>query len=220
MVKALILLSGGLDSAVVLALAQTNQRECFALSFDYQQKHRQELEAAKAVAAYYGVSHQTISIDPTPFTSSSLVSSLTVPKAKQSQEIIDKGISNTYVPGRNTLFLAYAMSMCEALDLQEIHFGPSQADGACYPDCRSDYLQAVQQVFNRANEQGLKGHPIRLVTPLIDLNKQEIVKLGLQMQVPLELTWSCYSPTKDQVPCKECLACLLREEAFHLCKSL
>ena len=214
MVKAIVLLSGGLDSAVVLALAKSKGCFCHTITFDYQQNHREELEAAVKIAAFYGVSNQIIKIDSTGF-NSSLTTSLSVPQAEDSATIIQKGISNTYVPGRNTLFLSYALSYCEVFQAQEIHFGPNLLDKFCYPDCHPNYLAAFQQVMNYATQQAVEGNPPRLVTPLLELDKVGIIRLGMDLKVPVDLTWSCYSPKDQRIPCNKCLACLLRNEAFE-----
>lgn len=214
MVKAIILLSGGLDSTVVLALAASQGKNCLAVSFDYQQKHRQELEAAKKIASYYDVPHQMISLDPTPFSLSSLTSDLAVPQARTLDQISNAGTPNTYVPARNTIFLAYALGICEHHDADEIHFGPNRADITCYPDCTPAYLKAFQAIMNQATKQAITSPP-QLVTPLISLNKPEIIQLGIRLKAPLDMTWSCYSPTKASLPCQTCDACVLRSNAFN-----
>lgn len=219
MVKAIVLLSGGLDSTVVLALAKSQGHFCHAISFDYQQNHQEELEAAVKIAAYYGVPHQVITIDSKGF-NSSLTTTLSVPQAEHSSAIIQKGISNTYVPGRNTLFLSYALSYCEIFQAQEIHFGPNLLDKSCYPDCRPEYLNAFQQVMNYATKQAVEENPPLLITPLLELDKERILRLGIDLNAPIELTWSCYSPTIERLPCKKCLACLLRQEAFEKLRPL
>lgn len=212
--KAIILLSGGLDSTVMLAQALQQGRECFALSFDYGQRHKIELNAAKRIAAFYHVPHRTITIDPASFDKSSLVTSLAVPKDRTAQQISNGGIPNTYVPARNTLFLAYAVGQAEILEAGEIHVGFNAMDHNPYPDCRPEFLQAFQSVVNLATKQGVEGRAPRLMTPLIDLNKTEIFRLGMSLNAPTHLSFSCYDPTIEGTPCQRCDACILREAAL------
>lgn len=198
--KAIILFSGGLDSTVMLALALANGRECHALSFDYGQRHRIELQAAQKIAAFYGVTHQIIRLDPAPFQKSRLTS--------------DNNYTSYYVPARNTLFLSYATAIAEAHEAEEIYFGANAIDFQLYPDCRPAYIDAFQQVLNLATKQAVTGPPPRLIAPLIAMDKKNIVKKGMALEAPLEMTWSCYTPLPRKKPCKVCNACLLRQEAF------
>lgn len=212
--KAIILLSGGLDSTVVLAMALAKGRLCYSISFQYGQKHRQELDAAKNIASYYGISHQIIQLDPSAFATSSLVSEKCVPQGRSMEEMARGGIPSTYVPARNTIFLAYALSQCELHGADEIHFGPNRLDAPCYPDCRPAYLNAFQTLINLATKQAVTQAAPLLVTPLIDLDKREIIQKGIELKAPLEMTWSCYSPTSEQKPCLQCDACILRRDGF------
>lgn len=216
MTKAIILLSGGLDSTVVLAIALSRKCTCYTFTFNYQQRNYQELEAAKAIAAYYHVPHQIILLDPLPFASSSLVSHLAVPTRRTTRQITTQGIPNTYVPARNTLFLAYSMGLCEAYQADEIHFGPNRLDTFGYPDCCPPYLEAFQRMMQLATKQAVEGAAPQLITPLLHLDKTQIILEGMAFGAPLEMTWSCYSPTEQSLPCHACDACLLRAEGFRL----
>jgi 7-cyano-7-deazaguanine synthase len=211
--KAIILLSGGLDSTVVLALALEKKLECLALSFDYGQRHRLELESAKAVTKHYAVAHKIIAIDSRAFGNSTLVTNKPVPKNRTAQEI-NSGIPSTYVPARNTIFIAFALAQAELYEAQEIHVGANRMDRIPYPDCTPLYLNAYQGLMNVATKQALAGHAPKLIAPLIEWDKSEIVRQGKRVQAPLELTMSCYDPTKNGIPCQECDACVLRRSAF------
>lgn len=214
MVKAVIQLSGGLDSSVTLALALKQGRECFAIGFDYGQRHRVELEHAQKIASHYNVSFRVIHIDSTLFKISSLVSDIPVPKNRSEKEIGNGKIPNTYVPARNTLFLAYAMGMAELLNAQEIHAGPNALDAAPYPDCRPAFIHAFQGVLNVGTKQAVEGAPPKLITPLIYWDKAEIIRQGMALNVPLHLTFSCYDPLPTKEPCGVCDACTLRADGF------
>ena len=211
---ALILLSGGVDSTVCLALALKRGLTCFALSYDYGQKHRIELESAIGIASHYQVPHQIIKIDPTVFSNTSLVTNIPVPKYKSLYSATSDSTSSTYVPARNTLFLSYALGQAERLNAEEIHFGANLADLVGYPDCRPSYFAAFQSLANFATRQGSEGRTPQICTPLIDKDKRAIVTLGKELKVPLDLTHSCYDPTPQGAPCHSCIACLIREDAF------
>jgi 7-cyano-7-deazaguanine synthase len=212
--KSLVLFSGGVDSTVALAIALSEGRKCYALSFNYGQRHQIELDAAKTIAAHYHVPHQIITIDPTPFANSSLVNfDLLVAQNRSTDEIATSGIPNTYVPGRNTLFLAYALSMAEALEAQEIVIGANAMDASPYPDCRPEYFDAFQGLANIATKQAVEGRGPKISTPLLFWNKSEIVQKGKDLNAPLKITISCYSPNKNK-PCEHCDACILRNQAF------
>jgi 7-cyano-7-deazaguanine synthase len=212
-VKAVVLLSGGLDSTVVLAHALSKSRECLAVTFDYRQRNQPELEAAKLVASHYGVQHKMITICANTFALSSLVSSAQVPKDRSMHQIYHGGIPNTYVPGRNTLFLAYAMGQAEIFNAQEIYFGINMADLDGYPDARPAYIQAFQALLNLATKQALEGLAPQIVVPLIKWHKRDIVKHGIALKAPLQLTMSCYDPF-ESIHCGRCDACYLRKEGF------
>lgn len=213
MTKAIVLLSGGIDSTVILAKALSEGKKCLALSFDYGQRHRVELEAAASVAAFYHVPQKTIAIDPSAFAKTSLLSG-EVPKYSSMEETKAEKIPSTQVPARNTLFLAYALGQAEIHGSDEIHIGPNAQDFIPYPDCRPVFYEAFQKMANYATKQAVEGKAPTIVTPLIYLEKKEIVELGKALKAPLELTFSCYDPTLDSKPCNHCLACHVRNNAF------
>jgi 7-cyano-7-deazaguanine synthase len=218
MTKAIVLLSGGLDSTVVLALALADGKECFALSFDYDQRHILELNAAAQIARHYHVPHKIIKIHPTTFeesnsTLNSKSSDSPIPKNRTLEQMGRQGIPSTYVPARNTLFLSYALGQCEMRGAQEIHFGPNKMDFAGYPDCRPAYLEAFQFLMSLAVKPTPEGSPLKLITPLIQWDKAEIIRQGLALGAPLDLSFSCYNPCNEK-PCGECDPCILRADGF------
>lgn len=207
--KAIILLSGGLDSAVILAQALEQKKQCIALTFDYGQLHRVELEFARKIAAHYGTPQHVISIDNTVFTTSGLVNdNMTIPQDRTASEIAIAGTPPTYVPARNTIFLSYALGLAEMYQADEIHYGANALDNA-YPDCLPAYVHAFQQVMNVATQQAVEGHPPRLIAPLLHLNKKQIATEALRLGVPLNDTFSCYRPVNGKA-CNHCDACHLR----------
>lgn len=212
--KAVVLLSGGLDSSTVLYQAKADGCECYALSFDYQQRHQRELEAAKTIALSAGVQqHQVISFDLGLWGGSALTDQeLEIPRDRAPSEMADS-IPITYVPARNTIFLSFALAYAEALEAQRVYMGANALDYSGYPDCRPDYIQAMQQVFQLGTKQGREGNSIKIITPLIDLKKTEIIELGNQLNVPWEKTWSCYQG--GDKACGVCDACQLRLNAFR-----
>jgi len=212
----IVLLSGGLDSAVILAEAVSEGKKVFALSFDYCQRHRQELNFAKRLTHHYGVKHLILKIDPHTFGQSCLVTHEKVPKNRNSEEIIASGINSTYVPARNTLFLAYAIGQAELHSASEILYGPNALDKHCFPDCDAEYVQAVQGVINCAMK---KTVPI-LKAPLIEMDKKQIVDRALELDVPIEKTLSCYDPLPSGSHCGQCDACVIREEALCQCSHM
>lgn len=213
--KAIVLLSGGLDSTVILAKALGDKRECLAISFDYGQRHKIELESAKLIAAYYQVPHCIIKLDSSIFGQSSLLSNSleTAPKDRDVNQIKDAGTPTTYVPARNTIFLSLAVAQAETFSAGEIHIGPNALDTK-YPDCSEAFIHAFQEVINVATKQSVDGNPPKLIAPLIKLNKKEIIALGLSLKAPLHLTFSCYAPTESNEPCLRCDACTLRQDGF------
>jgi 7-cyano-7-deazaguanine synthase len=213
--KAIILLSGGLDSLVMLAHALKLKRDCLAISFNYGQRHQIEINAASKIATFYQVSHRVIFIDHLAFDNSSLVSSEKMPKNRSSQEISKGGIPNTYVPARNALFLSYAMAQAETFEAEEIYFGANVLDQGPYPDCRPEFFSAFQSMISLATKQAINGKAPRLITPLIEWNKLQIIRYGMELKAPLELSFSCYDPQHKEIPCLKCDACVLREEAFN-----
>lgn len=214
MMKAIILFSGGIDSTVVLAKALNEGRKCIALSFDYGQKHRIELDAAREIAKHYDISHHIIKIDPAPFSSSSLASELEVSKGRSLQEIREGGIPSTYVPARNTIFLSFALAFAESAGAGEIYIGANALDIHGYPDCRPAYFEAWQKLICLATKQSVDGHAPKIATPLASLNKAEIILLGKALKAPLNKTFSCYSPTIQNLACEQCDACILRADGF------
>jgi 7-cyano-7-deazaguanine synthase len=218
--KAIILLSGGIDSTVMLALARQQGRRCLALSFNYGQRHKIELDSARAIAAYYNTSQHIITLNNTTFAGSSLMNeSSVVPSDRTSEEIALAGVPTTYVPARNTLFLAHAISFAEITGAAEIYFGANATDINPYPDCRPAYFNAFQTLIELATKQAVEGNAPRLVTPLIHWNKAEIIEKGMQLGAPLELTFSCYAPLVSNAPCNHCDACILRNEGFAALKN-
>lgn len=213
--RAVVLFSGGLDSTVVLASALAQGRECLALSFDYGQRHRIELEAAKKIAHHYGVEHRIIRIEPEIFhmEGSALTGNGTIGKNRTAEEMQNGTVPSTYVPARNTLFIAYALVQAEIFGADEIYLGPNKLDQIPYPDCRPQFIQYFQSVANIATKRAVEGAPPCLVTPLIDMDKRQIVEWGISLQAPLELTFSCYDPVETS-PCGQCDACRLRAEGW------
>jgi 7-cyano-7-deazaguanine synthase len=214
--KAIVLFSGGLDSTVMLALALAAKRSCLALSFDYGQRHRIELEAAKSITRHFGVEHKILNIDHGAFANSSLVADMNMPLNRTLQQIDASPIPSTYVPARNTLFLAFAIGQAEILQAQEIYFGPNALDHKNYVDCRPEYVKAYQSLINIATVQACEGSAPQLITPLLYLTKRDIVKLGREIKAPIEMSWSCYNPSVESKPCGRCDACILRQDAISI----
>ena len=211
MKPAVCLLSGGLDSATSLAYARREGFECFALSFDYQQRHRVELLAARTVAASLGAKqHLTVPIDLRLFGGSALTSEIEVPKAG-----VSDGIPVTYVPARNTIFLALALAWAEVLGAADIFVGVNAIDYSGYPDCRPEFIAAFEHMANLATKAGVEGRTrMQIHTPLIKLSKSEIIKLGRELGVDFGLTHSCYDPDGRGRPCGLCDSCRLRLKGF------
>jgi 7-cyano-7-deazaguanine synthase len=214
--RAVILLSGGLDSATVLAIAKSEGYELYALSFSYGQRHAWELEAAKRVAASIGVAqHRIVTIDLRAFGSSALTSDIPVPKGRATQEMA-QGIPITYVPARNTIFLAFALAWAEVLSVTDIFLGVNALDYSGYPDCRPEYIAAFEKMANLATRAGVEGRQsLKIHTPLIALSKAEIIRLGRSLGVDYGLTSSCYDPSPVGAPCGQCDSCLLRQKGFR-----
>ncbi len=216
--KALILLSGGIDSTVILAMALQKKRECCALSFHYGQRHAIELKSAQAIAKHYNIPFRIIHISLNVFDGSSLVNDLPVPKYKGIEDAAARGCENTYVPARNTLFLAYALGQAEIWEADEIYVGPNAHDHPTYPDCSPQYYETFQHLAQLATRKAMDGKTPQICTPLIHMSKVEIVRKGNALGAPLELTHSCYDPLSNGTPCNQCLPCVLRNDAFHQCK--
>jgi len=210
--KALVLLSGGLDSSTVCALAAKENEKIFTLSFDYGQTLRKELEYAEKISRHYGsLEHMIFEIDLTQIGGSALTDTgLEIPVNRNESDM--KNIPVSYVPARNTIFLSIALAWAEVLNADSIHIGVNAVDYSGYPDCRPEYIEAYQRMADRATRRGVEGFPVEIVTPLLNLSKIEIVRLGLKLGVPYEYTWSCY--TGEAEPCGRCDSCLLRARAF------
>lgn len=213
--KAVCLLSGGLDSATCLALARRQGYACYALSFDYGQRHKVELEAAARVAAAFGAQrHMVARIGLDAFGGSALTADIDVPKGRSTAEM-GQGIPSTYVPARNTIFLSFALAWAEVLESWDIFIGVNALDYSGYPDCRPEYIEAYERMANLATRAGVEGRArLKIHTPLLDLNKAQIVKLAHELGVPFGLTHSCYDPGSDGRACGQCDACLLRAKGF------
>lgn len=212
--KTIVLLSGGLDSATVLALCRAEGKECHALSFRYGQRHAVELEAAVRIAQRLGtVTHRICAVDVACLSGSSLTGQGAVPKGRSEGEI-GQGIPTTYVPGRNTLFVAHALSLAESIGAGEIALGINALDYSGYPDCRPEWLSAMQEVARLGTAVGMDGHPIRLYAPLVKMNKADIIRTGMRLGVDFSLTHSCYDPDTQGVVCGTCDACQLRRKGF------
>jgi len=216
MTKAVCLLSGGLDSSTCLALARHEGYACYALSFDYGQRHRVELEAARRVAERLGVERHIIApIGLDAFGGSALTADIEVPKGRSTGEM-DHGIPVTYVPARNTIFLSFALAWAEVLDTSHIFIGVNALDYSGYPDCRPEYIDAFIRMANLATKAGVEGRlSIEIHTPLLHLGKADIIRLARDLGLDFSLTFSCYDPRPDASPCGQCDACLLREKGFR-----
>ena len=214
--KAVCLLSGGLDSAACLALARRDGYECYALSFDYGQRHRIELDAAARVASALGAQrHIVAKIGLDAFGGSALTGAIDVPKGRSADEM-GQGIPVTYVPARNTIFLSFALAWGEVLGTGDLFIGVNALDYSGYPDCRPEFIEAYQRMANLATKAGVEGTArVHIHTPLLRLSKAEIVKLASELGVPFGLTHSCYDPAPDGRPCGACDSCLLRRKGFE-----
>lgn len=209
--KALILLSGGLDSATILAIALDQGYQCYALSFNYGQRHATELNAAAKIAKSFAVlEHKTIDLDLTQIGGSALTdNNIDVPESPT------VGIPITYVPARNTIFLSYALAWAEVLDINNIFIGVNAVDYSGYPDCRPEYIQAFERMANLATKSGVEGKKLTIHTPLIDLSKAEIIQQGNRLNVDYALTISCYQVDKNGSACGVCDSCRFRKEGFE-----
>jgi 7-cyano-7-deazaguanine synthase len=216
--KAVVLLSGGLDSSTVLYEATAQQLDCYALSFDYFQRHRQELDAAIAIAQAAGVvEHQIITFDLRRWGGSALTDNRLELPLDRSVDEMSADIPITYVPARNSIFLSFALSYAEAIGAAQVHIGVNQLDYSGYPDCRPDFVAAMQEVFRLGTRQGREGTPIEIVAPLLNRHKTDIIQLGEALGVPWAKTWSCYSEGEGVTPpiaCGQCDSCQLRLAAF------
>jgi len=210
--KAIVLLSGGLDSATVLAIARADGFDCTAISFAYGQRHAGELDAARQVAAAQHVSdHQIVTMDLRAFGGSALTADIPVPRDR---DLTTDEIPITYVPARNTIFLAYALALAEVRQAGDIFIGVNAVDYSGYPDCRPDYIAAFERMAALATRAGVEGQPIRIRTPLLHLAKSQIIARGLTLGVDYSLTRSCYDPDAAGRACGHCDSCRLRLAAF------
>lgn len=212
--KAVILLSGGLDSATICAIAKMEGFELYALSFSYGQRHAAELEMAKEQAEQHGVKeHKILEIDLRAFGGSALTSDIAVPKHSHIGEI-GKNIPVTYVPARNTIFLSFALGYAEVICADDIFIGVNALDYSGYPDCRPEFIHAFEKVANLATAAGAKGKRLTIHAPLIDMTKSQIIKRGLELGVDYRKTTSCYDPSASGEACGCCDACILRRKGF------
>lgn len=211
MKRAVVLLSGGLDSATVLAIAKAEGYDCHTISFDYGQRHRAELAASAVLADQMGaVEHKVIAIDLTAIGGSALTdTSIAVPEAEQ------EGIPVTYVPARNTVFMSIALGWAEVLEADAIFVGVNAVDYSGYPDCRPEYIAAFEKMANLATKSGVEGRPLTIATPLIDLSKQDIIKRGTELGVDYGLTVSCYQADSEGRACGHCDSCRFRRQGFE-----
>ena len=212
MSKAIVLLSGGLDSTTVLAITKAHNFECYALSFDYGQKQRSELESAKTIAKQSKVvEHRIMKISLADIGGSALTDDkIDVPKYSESDEI-----PITYVPARNTIFLSFALAWAEVIDCQKIYIGVNALDYSGYPDCRPEFIKAFEDMANLATKQSVEGEKIEIKTPLINMTKAEIIQKGLSLGVDYSQTISCYLANSNGEACGECDACVLRINGFN-----
>lgn len=214
--KAVVLSSGGIDSTTALALAEREGFSLYSLSFDYGQRHRYELEAATRVAAAFKVEkHLVVRMDMTAIGGSALTSDLQVPKGRDTEDM-SVDIPVTYVPARNTIFLAYAMAWAEVIAASRIVIGVNAVDYSGYPDCRPAFIEAFQQMANLATRSAVQdGLKITIHTPLINMTKAEIIQAGAAIGVDYGLTHSCYDPSNDGLACGRCDSCILRRRGFQ-----
>jgi 7-cyano-7-deazaguanine synthase len=215
MKKAVVLLSGGLDSATCLAIAKSQGFDCYCLSLDYHQRHIAELQAAQNIASQLGAKmHKTAQLDLSLFGGSALTdSNIDVPESGTNP--IPAGIPVTYVPARNTIMLSLSLAWAEVLGAQDIFIGVNALDYSGYPDCRGEYVAAFQQMANLATKSAVEGQKITVHAPLIDMTKAEIITLGTKLGVPYRATVSCYQADKNGAACGRCDSCRLRREGFN-----
>ncbi len=203
--KAVCLISGGMDSAVAAAIAKRKGYDIYTLSINYGQRNRKELEAAMKIAKWLGGEHKIIEANLRQIGGSALTDDIEVPESGE-------GIPVTYVPARNTIFLSFALAYAEVIDADAIFIGVNAVDYSGYPDCRPEYIKAFQHMANLATKRGVEGRPIKIEAPLLYMSKAEIVKKGMELGVPFEKTWSCYR--EGEKACGRCDSCRLRLKAF------
>lgn len=212
--KAVVLVSGGLDSATVMAIARNDGYEIHGISFDYGQRHRFELEsAAKVCAANGAASHVVFPVDTAIFRGSALTNDIDVPHNRSNDEMSD-GIPVTYVPARNTIFLSVGLGLAESIGANDIFIGVNAVDYSGYPDCRPEFVEAFEAMANLATKAGVEGQKITIHTPLVSLTKAQIIQRGLALGVDYGVTHSCYDPSPEGISCGDCDSCLLRLKGF------
>jgi 7-cyano-7-deazaguanine synthase len=215
MKRAVVLLSGGIDSSTTLAIAIAEGYETYALSFEYGQRHQIEIGAARRVAESLGaIDHRIAKIDLRVFGGSALTEDIAVPKQRSETEI-EHEIPITYVPARNTIFLACALAWAEVIPADDIFIGVNAIDYSGYPDCRPEFIEAFENLTNLGTKAGVEGRRFQIHTPLIKLSKAEIIRKGAELSVDFSLTHSCYDPTPEGLACGECDSCLLRLKGFR-----
>ena len=215
MKHAIVLLSGGLDSATTLAIARSQDYEAYALSFDYGQRHKRELHAAKKVAKSLGAKkHLVVKIDNQIFAGSALTGDIDVPKSRSDKEI-GTGIPVTYVPARNTIFLAHALAWAETISAGHIFIGANAVDYSGYPDCRPEFIALFETLANIGTKAGVEGARLQIHAPLIKMSKADIVRKAVELDVDLSLTHSCYDPSPNGRACGQCDSCQLRQKGFR-----
>jgi 7-cyano-7-deazaguanine synthase len=215
MKSAVVLLSGGIDSTTTLAIAITEGYEAYVLSFDYGQRHQIETQAARRVADSLGAKeHRIAKIDLRVFGGSALTGEIDVPRQRSETEIAH-GIPVTYVPARNTIFLAYALAWAEVIQTADVFLGVNAIDYSGYPDCRPEFIEAFQTLANVGTKAGVEGRRFQIHTPLIKFSKAEIIRKAVELGVNLSLTHSCYDPSPEGLACGECDSCLLRLKGFR-----
>src|SRR5436190_18865900 len=214
MKRAVVLLSGGIDSTTTLAIAIAEGYDAHALSFDYGQRHQIETEAARRAAKSLGAKHRVANIELRIFGGSALTDDIEVPKQRSETEIAH-GIPITYVPARNTIFLAYALAWAEVVGASDIFIGVNAIDYSGYPDCRPEFIEAFENLANLGTKAGVEGRRFQIHTPLIKFSKAEIIRKAVELGVDLSLTHSCYDPTPEGLACGECDSCVLRLKGFR-----
>jgi 7-cyano-7-deazaguanine synthase len=215
MKRSVVLLSGGIDSTTALAIAIAEGYKAYALSFDYGQRHQIETQAARRVANSLGAKeHRVAKIDMRIFGGSALTDDVDVPKQRSEKEIAH-GIPVTYVPARNTIFLAYALAWAEVIPASDIFLGVNAIDYSGYPDCRPEFIEAFEKLANLGTKAGVEGRCFQIHTPLIKFSKAEIIRKAVELGVDLSLTHSCYDPSPEGLACGECDSCLLRLKGFR-----